>query len=101
MGFLATVAFCAAASSGQLSPIAPFECVWVEDEYIFETETACRIRTGRVKESPSIIQVANRELMMTSGKPVANYFTFCVPEDEAKKFYATFGIDAGDLPEAL
>lgn len=101
MGFMAVVAFCTAMSAGPSAPQSPYECVWVEQGYAFDTETACMIQTSRVARDPIVLKMVDGELFATYGynEPFV-YFTYCVKEDELKDFYRHFGVsDLDDIPE--
>ena len=103
MGFMAIVAFCAMTSQGPNAPAPPYECVWIENEYVFETQTACAIEANRLRRDP-ILRINAEQALISElgglpGGQVA-WYTFCQSPDELKDFYRHFGVgDLGDIPE--
>jgi hypothetical protein len=105
MGFMAVVAFCfVAATEDQPANPSP-ACIWVENEYVFETETACAITANRLRQDP-IIRINVERSWLAEGVDLTQgqvaWFTYCPDPDKLKEFYRSFGFPneyLDDIPD--
>lgn len=100
MSFIPIIAFCAAMSSGDVSPIEPFECAWVEDrQTVFVSETGCSFRANDMVENMDIVRQAQKSLHDATGYVGPTpWFMYCIELDKLPDFYRHFGVEASDLP---
>ena len=97
--FIPVVAFCATLSAGEVLPIAPYECVWVENSAVTVAEE-CVPAVNMIINNEAVIARADAALLEEfQHDGVFRYFGFCVDSRDLKSFYIDYRVDVQGLGE--
>lgn len=100
MGLVAVVAFCTAVSSGSLSPVPPFECVWrdsLTDNATYETMEECNAAATKVVNDIELGSKMAYAVIAVYDAPAYQFYIYCEPELKLKEFYKQFQVDTSKM----